>query len=67
MGEFQTVALLQSKTPALAKIIGETPTMYWSDEEADMWKVGTPFVRPHPINANVFFNWILPGNRSVYI
>jgi len=45
------------KPKKLAELIEEAPTMYWSDEEADMWQVGTPFVRPHPIDTNVFFNY----------
>ena len=34
--------------------VGNAPTLYWSEEEADAWKVGTPIVRPHPIDTKVF-------------
>ncbi len=38
----------------LAELLKDTPTCYWSDEEAEMWQVGTPIVRPHPIDTNEF-------------
>ena len=39
---------------ALATLLKDTPTCYWSEEEAEMWQVGTPIVRPHPIDISVF-------------
>lgn len=29
-------------------------TLYWSEEERDLWQVGTPILRPHPIDTDVF-------------
>jgi len=42
------------KPQKLAELLKDTPTCYWSDEEAEMWQVGTPIVRPHPIDASIF-------------
>jgi len=39
---------------SLAEFLKDTPTCYFSDEEAKLWGVGTPIVRPHPIDTNVF-------------
>jgi hypothetical protein len=41
-------------TKKLAELLKDTPTCYWSEEEAEMWKVGTPIVRPHPIDTDIF-------------
>jgi len=42
------------KPKELANLIKDTPVCYWSDEEADMWSAGTPIVRPHPIDTEIF-------------
>jgi len=42
------------KPDELAKILGDNPVVYWSDEEAEMWKCGTPIIRPHPIDTEIF-------------
>jgi len=49
--------------PKLAKLIKDTPTLYWSHEEASMWQVGTQVVRPHPIDTRIF-NGYSPINKS---
>jgi hypothetical protein len=41
-------------TKALSRLLKDTPTCYWSEEEADLWQVGTPIVRPHPIDTDIF-------------
>jgi hypothetical protein len=38
----------------LSLLVKNTPTCYWSEEEAAMWGVGTPIVRPHPIDIHTF-------------
>lgn len=39
---------------SLAELLKDIPVCYWSEEEAEMWKVGTPIVRPHPIDSSIF-------------
>ena len=41
-------------TKALAELLKDTPTLYWSEEEANLWQVGTPIIRPHPIDIKIF-------------
>lgn len=41
-------------TKKLSELVKDTPTLYWSEEEAEMWDVGTPIIRPHPIDADIF-------------
>jgi hypothetical protein len=35
-------------------LIGDSPVCYWSKEESEMWQVGTPIIRPHPIDITIF-------------
>jgi hypothetical protein len=41
-------------TKELNRILDGAPCLYWSDEEAEMWNCGTPIVRPHPIDTEIF-------------
>lgn len=47
----------------LAKLLGNTPTCYWSKEEAEMWNVGYEIVRPHPIDIKDFKGYF-PQKKS---
>lgn len=51
----------------LAKIIGDIPVVYWSKEEAEMWKVGIPIVRPHPIDTEIFKGYNPTQKKAITI
>jgi len=51
----------------LAVLLGDTPTCYWSEEEAEMWHVGTPIVRPHPIDTDIFKGYNPTKNMAITV
>jgi len=51
----------------LASLLNDNPVCYWSREEAEMWKVGTPVIRPHPIDTEIFKGYNPTQKKAITI
>jgi len=51
----------------LASLLKNNPVCYWSKEEAEMWKVGTPVIRPHPIDTEIFKGYNPTQKKAITI
>lgn len=45
----------------------DIPTVYYSQEEADAWKIGTPFIIKHGIDCSLFNGWKGDVKKAVTI